>query len=519
MGAKFTTCRVSFASGKAIDPQLCFSRAYIMIMRAGLWVFAGKLGAQIIRFALVIILARLLTPEAFGVVAAVQIIIALSEVVVRFGIGAALIQTKNLTERIEGTALTLVMATSAVICAVLFALREPIAGLLNVPEVAEVLPVTLIAFAVAAATNPATSLIAREMNYRYLAKTEVVSYALGYGVCAVVLAALGYSYWSMIIATVVQNALRAVLIFRYRPVRPVLVFDRDEVVEMIRFGGGVFLAQIMSTLARRTDNALVSSMFGAAALGFYSRAYALMDLTNALLGSVFREVLFSGFSKKKRESNAAEIGTAFLIAHTFAALIILPISALMYLLSDEVVLILLGRQWDMVVPLLQVLALGMYFRLAYKVSSSFNLASGYAYGNAARGLVYFVAVLIFGYIGGQLAGVEGVAWGVLTALACHFALMTQFALKHCALAWKRLLVAIAPVCAAALAGWTIALTVKNLTVGSLGNCFAGAGFLIAYTAVLLLLRNQPVLSLVLQRLRNFTNKLRTGKKERKSNIH
>ncbi|MBP0484467.1 lipopolysaccharide biosynthesis protein [Sagittula salina] len=486
-----------------------------MIMRAGLWVFAGKLGAQVTRLVLVIILARLLSPEAFGVVAAVQVIVALSEVVVRFGVGAALIQSERLTRRIEGTAMTLMLLLAGMICLVIFAARGLLADWMNIPELVEVLPVTLLSFVIAAATNPATNLIAREMDYRFLAGIEVATYALGYGLVAAVLAWQGYSYWSMIIGTLVQNLLRAILIFRRRPVRPVLVIDRTEAAGLIRFGGGVFLTQMMSTLARRGDNAIVSSMFGAAALGYYSRAYALMDMTNALLGSVFREVLFSGFSKKRRESGTEGIGEAFLMAHAFAALVILPISAAMYLLADEVVLILLGRKWQEVVPLLEVLSLGMYFRLAYKVSGAFNMASGRVYGNAARNLAYVVEVVAFGYLGGSIAGVEGVAWGVLTALGCHFVTMTHYALGPCGLRWPALLRALAPFVLAAGAGTLAAMGALSLLRGSLPETatavLASLAGLLPYLAVLFLLRRQPVLARVLRRFVNLVTKLRGGR--------
>lgn len=486
-----------------------------MIMRAGLWAFAGKLGAQFTRLFLVVVLARLLTPEAFGVVAAAQIVIALSEVVVRFGLGAALIQRETLTPRIEGTALTLVLLLTTLICAVLLGLRVQIAALLNIPELVEVMPVLLLAFVVAAITNPSTNLIAREMQYRFLAGVDVATYAIGYGLVAVVLAWLGFSYWALILGTLAQNVTRAALILYRRPVVPVLTVDRAEVAALIRFGGGVFLSQMLNTLARRSDNAIVSSMFGAAALGFYSRAYALMDMSNTLLGSVFREVLFSGFAKKRRESGADDVGKAFLMAHTFAALIMLPVSAVILLLADAVVTILLGRQWAEVVPLLEVLALGMYFRLASKVSGTFNLASGDVYGNVMRNAVYLANVLALGFVGASVGGVAGVAWGVLGALACHFVLTTHFALRQCGQSWSGLGRALAPLLLAGLAASSSGAAVVSLGGGVLSEPLTAGlavlAYLMAYAVPIVLMRRHPVLSTVLRRFLSLMGKLRGRK--------
>lgn len=482
-----------------------------MIVKAGLWVFAGKLGSQLARLLLVMVMARLLTPEAFGVVAAVQVVLAFAEVIVRFGVGAALIQTETLTRRLEGTALLLVSVLTLVICVAVLAFRQPIATAMNIPELVAVLPVTMVSFALASLSNPSTSLLARDMRFKALSLIEIGTYVFGYGVVAVVLALLDYSYWALVIGTLVQTLARTAIVFWMRPIRPVLVPGREDAGSLLSFGGGVFLAQMLNTAARRADNIIVSTVFGAAALGVYSRAYTLMNMSNTLLGSVFRDALFSGFSKKRRKkSGGASIEDSFLMAQAFAALIILPISAGMVLLADEVIFVMLGPQWDAVVPLLQAMGLGMYFRLAHKVSGSFNLAAGLVYGSALRSGIYAFNVILFCYLGSGW-GLIGVAYGVVLALACHFTLLTYLALSEMSIGWLDLLKALIPYAVAGLVATAMVVLGRSvLTVP--GETWAAivdmAVWFMSYCVVLFPYRNDATLRRVRDSL---TRALKRGK--------
>lgn len=464
-----------------------------MMLRAGLWVFAGKAGHQVVNLVLVVVLARLLTPEAFGVVAATQVILTLSQVVVRFGIGAALVQTDALTRRLERTAQTLMLGVALLISAGILALSGPLSRWLNIPELVEILPVMLITFLLSALVNVSSSLISRDMRFRFLATVDVATFALGYGAVAVTLAFLGFSYWALIIGMLVRTVLSAAIILWKRPVWPTLDLRSSDVGPLLNFGGGVFLAQMMSNIAQRADNLVVTSTMGPAALGFYSRAYSLMELSNKLLGSVFRETLFTGFSKQRREGMGTEgRADAFLMAHTFATFLILPIAVAMFVLAEEIILILLGSQWGEAAPVLKVLALGMFFRLGYKVSHGFNLSAGRVYQTAALTSLYAVAVVIGAAVGARF-GLAEVALGVLVALAINFVMLTSLAFRHVPAGWVDLGVALAPLFTAALASVPVCVglsqAVRDTGMHPGVVLFAGVvGMAAAYGAALFVLR-------------------------------
>lgn len=489
-----------------------------MMLNAGLWAFAGKGGHQVVNFALIIILARLLTPEAFGIVAAAQVVLVLSQVVVKFGLGAALIQTDRLTRSMERTALTLMMGMALVMAAAIHLATPWLARLMTIPELVEVMPVMLLTFLLSAATNPGMNLLMRDMRFKLLAAIDVGTFALLHAVIAVALALAGWSYWAIILATLASTAAKAVIIWYIRPVGPTLKMQRDEVKALLGFGSGLFLAQMGSNLAQRVDNVVVANAFGAAALGFYSRAFNILDLTNALLGSAFRDVLFAGFSNNRRDgSGSVETKQrAFLRAHAFAAFLILPISAASLVLAPEIVLILLGSQWLQAAPILQVLALGMYFRLGYKVSHAFNMAEGHVFATAWRTILYAVLVGVLAYVGSHF-GLVGVGVGVLLALAMIFALLTQLSLSLLDMRVGRLLSALFPFLAigaiTGVGGWMVADLMRSAqTAAALVVVVTAAGMATLYLLPLWLLRRLAIIHELLDAARNLRRgkSLRTG---------
>ena len=479
------------------------------MLRSALWVFAGKLGNQVITLLVVMILARLLTPEDFGIVAASQIILTLSQVVVRFGIGAYLIQSEVLTPKLISTAQTLMLGAALVISAILLALANPIGAFINVPQLPQIMPVLLASFVVSAAINPAASVLSRNMEFKFLAKTEVVSQAFGYGAIAILLSYFGFGYWAIILGTLAQTLMRGVQIFWRMPVWPTFRMHLDDIKPMLQFGGGVFFAQMMSNTAQRVDNLVVTTTAGPEALGYYSRAYSLMEMTNALIGSVARETLFSGFSKKRREGKESDMGAAFIVAHAFAAFIVIPIMMLTWLFSEKIVWILLGPNWTQTVPVLEILAFGMFFRLTYKVSGTFVLSQGAVYHLAFRNMLYAFLVLVFGWIGSSW-GISGVAWGVFLALGLHFVSITASALSHCKTGWIEYVEAIIPFLMAGIVSTYLAYQTQVVlsVMPIVSTLTAATVFLVVYGTVLFVLRRKPSVNPVMARLLKLSRSLR-----------
>jgi PST family polysaccharide transporter len=231
----------------------------------------------------------------------------------------------------------------------------------------------------------------------------------------------------------------ALLIVKPHPKR--LLFNWQALKEMSYLGAGFSAAQIFNYVALKGDNAIVGRWLGAGALGLYTRAYGLMSMSVTIFGSAFDRVLFASLAKLQQESE--RLALAFRRSVAVIALIVLPMSALMFVLAPELIQVLLGPKWAGVIVPFQILAIGMLFRTGYKVTASVARATGAVYRSAWRQAVYALLV-IAGSLVGQRWGVPGVSVGVLVALFSFFLLMAQLSVRLTSISWRSYLAAHVP---------------------------------------------------------------------------
>lgn len=399
------------------------------MLRSLLWASVGVGGQQILRLVVVLVLARILSPTDFGIVAIAQTILSFADVLQQMGLGSALVQTGNLTKRLERSATTAVLVSSAVLAGAVWVLTPWFAVLFQTPELPRLMPWLLAAFMISSLNNPSLMLLNREMRFRELAIAQLMTYVFGYGAVSVGLALAGFSYWSMVWGTLAQAVIFFAICHWLRPVWPTLKPNWQELKGIFGFGGGMLLAQLTNNFARRGDNMIVAATMGPASLGLYSRAYSLMDMANQLFGTVFYKVLFPSFSEERRNrEERGPRGDVFITTHYLVASLMVPVAALMSLCAPEIIWILLGPNWEMAAPVLSVLGLAMYFRLAFKVSQAFVDAEGAVYKNAATQALYAIAVIAGAWFAARY-GLKGIAWAVTFALFLLYILLTLLALS------------------------------------------------------------------------------------------
>lgn len=476
------------------------------LLRAGLWVFTGHIGSQVINVILVVVLARLLTPVAFGIVATAQIIFSIADVVARLGVGTAIIQAKSITPQIARSIQSIMVFSAILVGTIVMSFSQFIANVFNSQELVNILPCMTVTFFLSSASNVSVSLISREMDFRFLSIVELLTYTIGYGLVTTALALLGFSHWSLIIGLFAKALVGSCLVLWRYPVLPTIRPHICEVRPILKFGFSIFLSQILATLGQRADNFVIASTLGATALGHYTRAFSLMEMANGLLGSVFSETLLSGVAKRRREGTVAEShGEAFLESQAGAAFLILPIAALTFLLCAPLVSIVLGDQWNETADVLRVLAIGMFFRLSYKISSTFLVVEGLTTKMIYTYAIYAVLVL-FGSIAGSSWGLVGISVGVSLALATHYVVLTSVVCARLDIRWREVIAAGAPfLIASACAGAAGLLALNLMSVGGVkgnlalllaGSVAVGA----SYTFMIMMMRRNHYVDRVLRRL-------------------
>lgn len=403
-----------------------------------LWASVGTGSQAIIQLGILVVLARLLAPKDFGLVAAAQVIVTFATIFTQLGVGPAIVQRPKLETRHLRVAFTLSCLLGVAFTAVIALSAGAISGFFRMPDLVPVIQIMSGAFLLKSLAVVPESLLHRELRFRQLAGIEVLALGLGFGAVGIGLAWAGYGIWSLVIAYMAQYALTSLILLLVQPHPKAPSLERSALRELLTFGGGFTLGRIGNYLAGQGDNLVVGRALGADALGIYGRAYQLMVAPVMLLGQVLDRVLFPAMAKVQDQPE--RLGMVYRRGVSLIASVTLPLSVFLVILAPEIIEVLLGAGWEQVVLPFQVLAIGTLFRTSYKMSDSLSRATGAVYRRAWRQCVYALCVVGGAYFGSKW-GLAGVSIGVLCAITVNFMLMVQLSLRLTHLSWRSFLAA------------------------------------------------------------------------------
>jgi O-antigen/teichoic acid export membrane protein len=396
------------------------------------WVAWGSGAVAVLRVVVLVLLTRLLTPADFGIVGAALTVIGFTLTFSLLGVGPALVQRPVLEPRHISTAFFASTGFGLLAGVLVWLLAPAIAAFFRMDGLVPVVRALAVTFPVTGASTVSENLLQRDLRFRLLSNTELLSYGVGYGLVGVVLALLGWGVWALVTAQVMQTVFRAAMMMR---AAPPLVHPRPNWAsfrELMDYGVGQSAARIAWVLANQADNLIVGRWLGAVALGLYSRAYQLMAVPSGLPGNVLDKVLFPTMARV--QDDPRRLASAYLQGTAFVALVTLPAGVVMAVLAPELVAAVFGSRWEGIVPPFQVLALGMMFRTGFRMSDSLSRATGRVYRRAWRQVVYAGLVFLGAWVG-RYQGLTGVAVGVLVALFLNYLVMAQLSLSVIQISW------------------------------------------------------------------------------------
>jgi O-antigen/teichoic acid export membrane protein len=401
--------------------------------RAAGWRFGSTIVSGASQFVVGLVLARLLEPSDFGLVSLAFVVLGLASGFGDLGIGNALVQRRDLTERHIRTAFTFSVGLGMAIAAT-FALAAPVGAMVaDAPEVTSIVRWLSLSFAIQGSSIVAGALLRRRLDYRRRFAISTFSYLAGYAGVAIPLALLGHGVWSLVFAGLAQTILSAAahLITVPHSVWPLL--SRTELGQLLHFGVGSSLSGWMNYLARNGDNLVVGRAFGAESLGLYTRAYSLMSVPFTYSTGVMSAVLFPTLSQL--QDDPGRLRRAFLLMTRVTAAISAPIMGTMAVVAPQLVVSLYGSRWAGAVGPLQVFCLFGYFRVLYHVAGIVAQSAGRVYGEL-RNQVLYAALVLAGALIGTAFGMSGVAVGVGVAIFAMYLASGRLALQATGAHWR-----------------------------------------------------------------------------------
>ena len=405
------------------------------------WSSFGTAGQTITNILVAFILARLLTPVDFGIISAALIVIGFCKIFASLGVGSAIIREPSVSEIQLRTGFTISTMLGLGLATLFFLISPALAALFQLEGLAPVLRALSPIFIMDGLATIAASSLQRDLQFRTLGLIQTLSNAFGYGLVGIVLAFLGFGMWSLVVAQLMQTLIEdaLTLLAKPHPKRPAL--NLKELQKLVGFGSGMTATKLANFVALQGDNFVVGRWLGAEALGLYSRAYRFMAWPANIYGDAVQTVLFPVMSQVQNDMD--RLATAYRRGISLMALVLMPLSVLSILLAPELVQGLLGPKWTGVIAPFQILSVGLFFRVAYKLTGSVANAVGAVYDHAWRKTLYAGLVVAAAFVGKQF-GIAGVALGVTCTIMVQTLLMFSLGSRRRYLTWKGVSLALAP---------------------------------------------------------------------------
>ncbi len=317
------------------------------------WATGESVGVALISLVSFVILARLLSPEDFGIVALASVFITFSLLLTGHSFADAVVQRPALEADHLDTAFWSTLVIALVLMAACLAGADRAAAALHAPALADVLRWLSPVLPLGALSSVQIALLRRDMRFDVVARRSVLGRGLGAAV-GIGMALAGYGYWALVGQQLVgQVAMTAA--FAAGSWRPRLRFSGRRFREMWAFGAQVSLCQVLGGAGEQTLNLLVGTIFGTTALGYFTLAWRSVQLIRSLISSAVYQVGLSAFSKLQHDR--AAMADAFVNATRLACLVGFPVAVGIVLIDRPLVLAAFDSQWQASIPLLAVLAL------------------------------------------------------------------------------------------------------------------------------------------------------------------
>ena len=427
-----------------------------------LWGFLGKGINEVVAIPTSMVLARLLTPHDFGVAATGWFFSQIANRLTNFGMNTALVQLKEVDATLTSSVFYLNVGAGAVVWAVLTLGADWLGSLYHSVEAAQALPVVALTFLINPLGSVSLALMLRDGRYQALIWLEWLGTFSTAG-ASVVLAWLGFGYWSLIYGYVLGGAVATIGRVGAAGWRPRLTFSMASLNQVLSFGVGLHTKRLLDSVAQNVDNLVVGRMLGVTALGFYDKSFTMMNRAVMMLSSAGPMVSFQVLSRLQGDDERFRLAyRKLLVLTTFIAY---PAFAFLVVVAPELFLFMFGEQWTPAVWPFRILCIAGALKFVTGYVSSATQARGRAWGEVWRQLAYVFAIVVAAAVGSRF-GLVGVSLGVLVATVVMTYSMHDFLQKTTSVAWGDIIETQVPalVCAA---GLTLSLLLVRAAIAAL----------------------------------------------------
>ena len=323
------------------------------------WVFGERVLAQLVSMIVTIVLARLLSPEHYGMISIVTVFITFLNVFVTSGFGSALVQKKDADTLDFNTAFMLSFCLSLVLYALLFVSAPFISRFYEMPLLSPVLRVMGLRLPLASINNIQRAYVQREMNFKNFFLVTIVGTVVS-GVAGVALAYVGFGVWALVAQYLGNTVVGTFMLFIVCKWRPKKQYSSERAKKIWSFGSKVLATQLVTTFESNLRSLIIGRVFGSSDLAYYDQGQKYPALLVTNISASIDSVMFSAYSKEQDDLQKL---LAMLRRSVRVGLYLLtPLLLGFAALSNAFVSLLLTEVWLPAVPFMQVFCLSFLSR-------------------------------------------------------------------------------------------------------------------------------------------------------------
>ena len=365
------------------------------------WTGLQNWGSKAASFLTFMVLARLLSPEAFGIIALGTVFVAFARVLVDKGFTDAIIQREKLDDLHIQSAFWVNLGIGVLLILITWATAPWIAQLFDEPDLGSVVRWLSLIFGIRALNGVQEALFRRNVEFKVLAIAGFTGVCVGAGF-GITMAYEGYGVWSLVAQQITNQTTYVSILWVASNWRPSLAFSFSHAEDLFSFGVGVIGSSILGFVNRRLDDLLIGAFLGSTALGYYNIAYRILLALTQLISQVGSKVMFPVFSHFQSEDE--KLRETYYTAVNYMSIISVPIFIGLAVLAPYVIPVAFGAKWSASIPVMQILSFAGLLQSLIYFNTPLILAKGHSFINlflsAIRAVVNFTAFMIAVQLGG-----------------------------------------------------------------------------------------------------------------------
>lgn len=322
------------------------------IAKGTAWLMLFKIFDKVVGLISTLILARLLAPSDFGLVAMASSIVALTELMGAFGFDTALIQRQNASREHYDTAWTFNVIFGFAIACALIILTIPAATFYNEPRLTSIIPLLAIGALISGMENIGTVAFRKELNFnlefRFLALKRISGF-----IVTIVFAFTLQTYWALIAGTITSKIVALTISYRLHEYRPKLSLAAR--ADLFNFSKWLFISNLIGFLRSRSTDFILGRTAGTHGLGIFNVGHEIAMMPATEIVAPINRAVYPAYSKLT--ANKLELNSRFLEVFGFIALLTIPASFGLIAIAETAIPVLLGEKWLETIPIVRLVAI------------------------------------------------------------------------------------------------------------------------------------------------------------------